>query len=70
MSTSNTLAELLKPREAAAVLRVSIGHLANERSQGLGPKFVKFNGRVLYAKESLAEYIAAHVVTPTRRRTK
>lgn len=63
------LPELLVPRETAKVRRTTIGHLANERSRGLGPPFVKLGGRVFYSKDSLAEYIAAHVVTPTKRRT-
>jgi len=67
VANSNSLPELLKPREAAVVRRTTTGHLANERSRGVGPKFAKIGGRVFYPKNSLVEYIEAHVITPTRR---
>jgi hypothetical protein len=38
----------LLPREAAERLRVSVGTLANWRTAGEGPKFLKFGRRVLY----------------------
>jgi hypothetical protein len=61
------LPELLVPRETAKVRRTTIGHLANERSRGLGPPFVKLGGRIFYPKNSLAKYISERIVDPTRR---
>jgi len=61
------LPELLTPREAAAVRRTSMGHLANERSRGKGPPICKLGGRVFYPAKQLADYIAERIVSPTRR---
>lgn len=59
--------ELLTPREAAKVRRTTVGHLANERSRGLGPPIAKIGGRVFYPAKELAEYISERIVDPTRR---
>ena len=59
--------ELLTPREAAAVRRTTIGHLANERSRGLGPPVAKIGGRVFYPAKELAEYISKRIMDPARR---
>jgi len=59
--------ELLTPREAAAIRRTTVGHLANERSRGIGPPVCKLGGRIYYPKDSLAEYITSRIVDPARR---
>jgi hypothetical protein len=64
------LPELLTPREAAAVRRTTVGHLANERSRGLGPPICKLGGRIFYPKDSLIRYIAERIVEPSRRGTR
>lgn len=64
------LPELLTPREAAAVRRTTIGHLANERSRGLGPPICKLGGRIFYPKDSLVRYITERIVDPSRRGTR
>jgi hypothetical protein len=61
------LPELLTPMEAAAVRRTTTGHLANERSRGLGPPICKLGGRVFYPKESLVNYITERITDPSRR---
>jgi hypothetical protein len=61
------LPELLTPREAAAVRRTTVGHLANERSRGEGPPVCKLGGRIFYPAESLRDYISSRIVDPTRR---
>lgn len=38
----------LLPKEAAARMRMSVGTLANWRTSGEGPRFIKFGRRVLY----------------------
>jgi len=61
------LPELLTPREAATVRRTTTGHLANERSRGLGPPFAKIGGRIYYPARELSEYISSRIVDPARR---
>lgn len=61
------LPELLVPRETAKTLRTTTGNLANRRSQGLGPPFVKLGGRIFYPKDLLVRYIAERIVDPSRR---
>jgi predicted site-specific integrase-resolvase len=46
----------LLPQEAADRLRVSKGTLANWRTSGYGPRFVKFGRRVLYPETELAAF--------------
>jgi hypothetical protein len=67
MADRNTLPDLMTPRETATARRTTTGHLANERSRGLGPPFVKLGGRVFYPAEELAEYIRERIVDPARR---
>jgi hypothetical protein len=61
------LPELLTPREAAAVRRTTVGHLANERNRGLGPPVAKIGGRVFYPATELRDYILSRIVDPARR---
>ncbi len=58
--------ENLKPREAAAVLRVTTGHLANARHRGVGPPYLRVEGRILYPSNLLREYLSARIVTPRK----
>lgn len=67
MADQNKLPELLTPREAAAVRRTTTGHLANERSRGLGPPVARIGGRVFYPAAELREYIVSRIVDPARR---
>lgn len=59
--------ENLKPREAAAILRVTTGHLANARSRGSGPAYLRAEGRILYPANLLRTYIAERIIDPARR---
>lgn len=65
--TDGKIPELLTPREAAVVRRTTTGHLANERSRGLGPPICKLGGRIFYPADQLREYINERIVDPTRR---
>ncbi|MFE9065041.1 helix-turn-helix transcriptional regulator [Streptomyces violaceusniger] len=53
--------DLLKPKEVAAVLRVSVGTLANWRHQGVGPRYLKLspavNAPVRYRDEDVTAYM-------------
>lgn len=52
------LARLWTSRDAAAYLRCSPASLANMRSAGIGPKFVKiFNRSVRYRPADVAAYV-------------
>lgn len=59
--------ELLRPREAAAIRRVTVNHLANERSRGEGPPVARIGGRVFYPAAELREYIVSRIVDPSTR---
>jgi hypothetical protein len=59
--------ELLRPREAAAIRRVTVNHLANERSRGEGPPIAKIGGRVYYPADQLRDFINSRIVDPARR---
>jgi hypothetical protein len=61
--------EILTPRETATARRTTTGHLANERSRGLGPPFVKLGGRVFYPAEQLRDYITSRIHDPSDRTT-
>jgi len=67
MKEPKILPQLLTPREAAAALRSSDQHLANLRSNGLGPVYAKMGSRVFYPADRLADYIRARIVDPSRR---
>lgn len=50
--------ELITPKEAAKILRCTVGTLANWRTLETGPCFTKMpNGRVYYTKDSINEYL-------------
>ena len=59
--------KLLTPREAAAARRTTIGHLANERSRGIGPPVCRIGGRCFYPAAELSRYISERITEPTRR---
>ncbi len=49
--------KFLTAKEAAQLLRLSEGTLRNWRNKRIGPAFVKFGARVLYAEDALAAYV-------------
>jgi predicted DNA-binding transcriptional regulator AlpA len=52
--------DLLLPSETAQLLRLSEGSLANMRSGGYGPPYVKIGNRaVRYSRRALAEWLVA-----------
>ena len=49
---------LLSPEEASEVLRVRVVTMANWRTQGCGPTYIKAEGKVLYALADLHLYLS------------
>jgi excisionase family DNA binding protein len=65
VSHSISAARLLTPAQAAEVLGVPEGTLAQWRSQHRGPAFIKLEGRLVrYHARDLETYIGEHVVRP------
>lgn len=56
----------LTPKEAAERLRSSVPTLARWRSNGDGPVFVKFKGKVLYRLSDMEAYERANTRQSTR----
>lgn len=54
----------LQPDELAARWAVTRGHLANERSAGRGPAYLKITSRVLYPLSAIVEFEDQHLVMP------
>ena len=55
----------LKPQEAADYLGVKKRTLSAWRSQGIGPRYCRMNGRLVrYTIEDLADYVRANTETP------
>lgn len=53
----------LTPNDLADRWGVSRGHLANERSDGRGPTYLKIGSRVLYRLADIETYESARLVT-------
>jgi hypothetical protein len=47
----------LRPKEAAAFLRVSVSWLAKSRMRGDGPEYAKLNRDIRYGQSKLAQYM-------------
>lgn len=52
--------EFFMPEELAERWITSTGYLANRRSQGKGPEYLKLGSKVLYPVEAIALYEAEH----------
>lgn len=65
MTSAQSTARLLTPKQAAEFLSVPQGTLAQWRSQSRGPVFIKLEGRLVrYRVCDLEAYIAGRVVGP------
>ncbi len=60
---------LLKEREVAARLHVSVACLRRWRLEGRGPRFVKLSALVRYRPEDLEQWLAGRPVGGEPRRT-
>ena len=54
-----TLDELMTANDVADVLGLSTGTLANWRSLGIGPTYVKLGGRVRYRASGVNSWVAS-----------
>lgn len=54
-----TLDELMTANDVADVLGLSTGTLANWRSLGMGPTYVKLGGRVRYRASGVNSWVAS-----------
>lgn len=52
--------EYLTVKEAAEVLRVSTATLAAWRAKGIGPDFTRHGAKVVYTRQWLNQWSAAH----------
>lgn len=55
----------LLPSEVADRLRMSVGHLANWRVTGAGPRYIKFGRKVLYPLAEVEKFENEHLRTAT-----
>jgi hypothetical protein len=62
--TVTELPVLLKPAEAAELLRTTVKSLGQDRFHNRGAPFVRIGSRILYDRDALLEYIRAGAVTP------
>lgn len=61
-STAAVLSDLMTPHDLAARWGCSVGHLANLRSAGVGPVYLKLGSSVRYRVSDLMQYEAAQAV--------
>ncbi|MHA7271606.1 helix-turn-helix transcriptional regulator [Arthrobacter sp. HLT1-20] len=57
--------ELLKPEEAAGLLRTTKATLAGLRHTGGGPRYVKFGRAVLYRRSDIETYLNENLFSRT-----
>ena len=62
--TVTELPVLLKPAEAAELLRTTTKSLGQDRFHRRGAPYVRLGGRILYDRDALLEYVRAGAVTP------
>lgn len=55
------LEEVMYAEETAQIVRKSVHTLANWRSQGKGPKWHRFAGRIVYKRSEVEEWIKAEL---------
>ena len=61
-TTNAVLSDLVSARELAGRWGCTVGHLANLRSAGLGPTYLKIGTSVRYRISDLIAYVQAHTV--------
>jgi len=66
MATGSIACEYLEAAEAAELLRCSKRTLARWRAEGIGPRYCKRGGRILYPLVLVREWMAQITKTPVR----
>ncbi len=61
---TSPLPDRMNAATLAAYWDTSTGQLANLRSRGEGPPYIKLGSRVLYRREDIEAYEAANIVAP------
>ena len=54
--------KLLKPIEVSEKYRIAVGTLANWRSQGRGPEYIKYGRKVLYPVSEMDKWLRLNLV--------
>lgn len=62
MTTSTAQPHNLNPRGAAEYLNLRAGTLANWRSAGKGPAFIRVGGAIRYSTDSLDAWLKANTI--------
>ena len=66
--TVDELPMLLKPSEAAEILRTSVAALAQDRFARRGAPYIQVGYRVLYDRDTLLEYVRGGAARPSPRK--
>ncbi|RHD71608.1 DNA-binding protein [Olsenella sp. AM30-3LB] len=61
-STNTTKKPILSPADAAGLLGVTTGTLANWRSKGVGPSYCKLGSKIVYLLDDVMTYLMARRV--------
>lgn len=61
MTLTDSVPEIMRPPEAAELLRISVGRLAKMRLTGDSPEFVRAGRSILYTKEAIERWLADRV---------
>lgn len=56
---------LATPSEVAEFLRTTEAKLANDRYQGIGPRFVRYQRKILYRWEDVHAFVEANILQRT-----
>lgn len=57
---SAPIVELLTPKEAAKLLKISLSWLAKARKRGDGPPYIKMGKPIRYSKAALLAWLRSH----------
>jgi len=55
---------LLTPEDVAMHFRFNLGSLANWRSAGIGPAYIKVGGAVRYTRKAIEDFLVEQTVKP------
>ena len=61
---TRSMTKYLLPGEVAAQIHSDVGTLANWRSDGRGPPYIKAGGKVLYPHDAFERWLESRTVIP------